>query len=204
MNENQLQYNCARAAKTGDLFANASVVRLNRNSDGGVPIFGTSARLCYDDEYLYVEMVALDDGFTATMTQYNDRLYTEDVVEIFIDEDCDGKSYIELEVNPLNALLHYVIRNDLHGTFWAYARIEKNVQTEVELSRRDSCCEWKVLMKIPLTEFKNSTPKAGDIWAFNLYRIKYFENRPPEYSSFSPTHTDNYHIPQYFAALQFV
>jgi len=59
-------------------------------------------------------------------------------------------------------------------------------------------------MKIPLAEFKNANPKAGDRWAFNLYRIKYFKNRDPEYLSYSPTFADNYHIPQYFAALQFV
>lgn len=43
------------------------------------------------------------------MKNYNDLLYLEEVVEVFIDDNEDLKTYMEIEVNPLNALLHYVI-----------------------------------------------------------------------------------------------
>src|SRR5665647_3111948 len=96
-----------------------------------IPQLRTFVKAAYDDDFLYSTFKCEDDYKNATMTNYNDKLYEEDVVEIFIDDNNDFKTYIEIEINPLNTVLHYLINNDLNGNVLGYARVEEKINSVI-------------------------------------------------------------------------
>lgn len=189
-----------------DVWNTAEEVSLGDRVTGGSPRQGTKAKLLWNEEFLYVAFHCKDNQINATMTGYNDKIYEEEVVEIFIDDDKDMKTYIEIEVNPLNALLHYCVHNNLQGRILTYARTEKTIDTAVY--RDDAEGVWNVEMAIPFSEFytaPNMPPKSGDSWLFNLYRIDRPENSEGEFTSWSPIgNSPSFHTPKCFGELLFV
>ena len=174
------------------------------NTTGGKPRQATTVKLLWNDKNLYVCFRCIDTYINATMTDYNDKLYEEEVVEVFIDDNRDLKTYMEFEVNPLNALLHYSIHNDLKGSKIGYARVDKNVKSAVLCDEAKGI--WSVELEIPFSEFitaENIPPKTGDKWLINLYRIDRPKNKKEEYMSWSPTGKDNFHLPEKFGELIF-
>ena len=201
------EYKCKKAISEKVRGFLSDWVELRRNSGEDISTeFTTKARLSWDEKFLYVQFSCLDDTFNATLTDYNDKLYTEDVVEVFIDDNCDLKTYTEIEVNPLNAVLHYHVLNNLHNNFWGYAKVEQSINSKVEIVKHPDGIEWQVSISIPMEEFvtaKNCPPKEGDVWLFNLYRIKTYQSGDVEYSSFSATKVNSFHRPDCFAKLIF-
>jgi hypothetical protein len=180
-------------------------VSLVETVTGQPPRQKTYCKLLWDDEFLYVAFYCEDDYINAVMTNYNDEIYDEEVVEIFLDDNCDRKTYIEIEVNPLNTLLHYSIHNDQKGSIYTFARVDKTVRTAVQDNREAK--EWTVEIAIPFNEFTtapNIPPKAGDKWLMNLYRIDRPEDGNDEYSAWQPTGAEQYHLPDKFGELVFI
>jgi hypothetical protein len=179
-------------------------VSLVNTMTGSQPRLNTKVKAAWNDEFLYVAFSCEDDSINATMTEYNDEIYKEEVIEVFIDDDCDLKTYIEIEVNPLNTLLHYEAHNNLKGNVLLYARKEKKV-FNVVLHGEDQK-KWSAEIAIPMTEFTaaaNIPPKPGDRWLVNFYRIKRPPNGEDEFTAWSPTVVRRYHTPQKFGQLIF-
>jgi hypothetical protein len=179
-------------------------VNLRETSTGQKPLQATTARLLWNEQWLYAAFHCEDTYISASMTKYNDPIYNEEVVELFIDDNCDLKSYIEIELNPLNACLHYAIHNHLDGHFIAYARTEQTVVSAVNVDRANGT--WSVELAIPFQEFAtapNVPPLPGDIWLFNLYRIDRPLHQEPEFSAWAPTGERQFHQPHHFGQLQF-
>jgi len=182
----------------------AEAVFLVDTVTGQTPRQKTFCKLLWDDQFLYAAFCCEDDFIRAVRTEYNDEIFEEEVVEIFLDDDCDRKTYIELEVSPLNTLLHYGIHNDLTGPILPFARVEKKVVSAVRDDRDRKI--WTVEMAVPFSEFvtaTNSPPKAGDQWRMNLYRIDRPEDGRDEYSAWQPTGKVNFHMPEKFGELVF-
>lgn len=174
------------------------------NVTGGKTVQGTWVKTAWNDDYFYVVFNCNDNFPNATKTEFNDRLYEEDVVEIFIDDNRDYKTYIEVEVNPLNALLHYFICNDLKGSIYTYARCEKKIITAVKIDNVNKT--WSAEIAIPMSEFETSDnipPKPKDLWRVNFYRIDKDKKGSFEYTAWSPTGKINYHMPLKFGELEF-
>ncbi|MCX7746727.1 MAG: carbohydrate-binding family 9-like protein [Clostridia bacterium] len=179
-------------------------VTLVDTATGEQPKQETTAKMMWNDEFLYIAFYCKDTYINATLTGYNDPLFQEEVVEVFIDDNKDLKTYIELEVNPLNALLHYYIQNDLQDVIYKYARVGKEVKTAVV--RDDEKGFWSAEMAVPLKEFTtapNMPPKPGDKWFFNFYRIDRPKDGNDEYCAWSPTGKLYFHVPQKFGELVF-
>lgn len=179
--------------------------------DGGEPRFATTARMLWDDEYLYVGYHCEDKDIWATMTERDDHLWEEEVVEIFIDPDSDRKGYVEIEVNPLNTLLDLYILNrnnrPAKSMFcWDSEEIRHAVHVDGNLAQHDGTDSfWSVEIAMPWEDFPtapNLPPKAGDVWLMNLYRIDHFEGEQ-ELSTWSPTGAPNYHMPASFREILF-
>ncbi len=160
----------------------ATEIRLLDNSGSGSPMRpATTAKLLWNDECLYVGFVAKDSDIRATMRGRDEHLWTEEVVEIFIGQ---SHFYLEIEVNPLNALFDG--RIDIRGQtgrpkFDVDAIVKVNydikhsvaVQGTVE-NQEDKDSRWTVEMAIPhsaLEGIQPVPPKEGDTWRMNLYRI---------------------------------
>lgn len=164
----------------------------------------TIVKFLWDDIYLYVGFYCKYEQINATISGFNEKLYEEDVVEVFIDDNSDRKTYIEIEVNPLNAVLHYNIHNDLSGTILQFARVNNNIISAVIQDQEKM--EFMVEFAIPFTEFITASsipPKIGDIWLFNAYRINNSLRDDVEYLAYSPTGMINFHIPNCFGELEY-
>lgn len=183
----------------------AQAVSLVETVTGREPKQGTWAKLLWDETYLYAAFHCEDDFINAKYTNYNDKIYDEEVVEIFLDDDSDQKTYIEIELSPLNTLLHYFVYNDLEGEIITFAKIDKTIETAVYDNREENY--WTAEMAIPLLEFvtaASNPPKPGDKWRMNLYRIDRPKDGSDEHSAWQPTGKVQFHMPDKFGTLEFV
>ncbi len=145
-------------------------------------LFPTRAKMLWDSSYFYFAFVCQDTDIWAMYEEEDDPLWGEEVVEVFIDPDGDGKRYLELEVNPLNVvvdLLIYSVSPEWHSSKdWDIAGLKTAVQTHG--TANDSLAldqGWTAEIAIPWAAMADSVtgggrPAAGDVWRLNLYRIE--------------------------------
>lgn len=171
------------------------------------PLFGTRAKLLWDDRYLYVSFQCVDDGIYAKKTKKNDALWQEEAVEVFLDFEGKGKRYVEIEVNPLNAVFDKFMngsRKPLPENLW-----DSGVRTTVHLENKSingssTVAGWTVELAFPFEALKGKghlPPKSGDEWRINLYRVKHYPVK--EFSAWSPTNSVDFHQPERFGVLVF-
>ncbi|HCS75502.1 MAG TPA: hypothetical protein DIW17_16710 [Clostridiales bacterium] len=171
---------------------------------GEIPKQKSWAKLLWDEENLYAAFYCEDDYINAKMTNYNDPIYDEEVVEIFLDDDSDQKTYIEIELSPLNTLLHYFIYNNLDGKIITFAKVKKTTKCAIYDNREENY--WTAEMAVPMSEFvtaPNNPPQPGDKWRMNLYRIDRPEDGSDEHSAWQPTGEIQFHKPEKFGTLEF-
>ncbi|HUU30013.1 MAG TPA: carbohydrate-binding family 9-like protein [archaeon] len=181
--------------------------------NNGEPKQATTARIVWDDKYIYFAWDCEDSHIWSTMKKRDEPLYNEEVVEVFVDPDGDKYSYLELEVNPLNTLWDGFILNDngkLTGILaWNSFEIKWAVHLEGTLndpSDRDK--GWSVELALPFSDIytaPNSPPEAGDHWRVNLYRIDLPDGagKPGEPSAWSPVSGRSFHDPDRFGEVVF-
>ena len=72
----------------------------------------TEARVCYNDQTLFVRFDCADRDIWGTYTQRDEPIYDEEVVEIFIGPGAATQvDYYELEVSPNGVLLDVRVHN---------------------------------------------------------------------------------------------
>ncbi|MHB1294583.1 MAG: carbohydrate-binding family 9-like protein [Anaerolineae bacterium] len=179
-------------------------------ADGAQPQQRTSCATLWDNRYLYVAFRCEDTDVWGITTERDRDIYNQEVVEVFIDDDRDGYGYIEIEVNPLNAVsdLFMFLREERRRSLWDWdsTGMRTAVQVDGDPTRRGTLDRgWTVELAIPMNDFMTAPhlpPRAGDIWHMNLYRIDRAESGD-EYSAWSPTGILNYHVPRRFGRLAF-
>ncbi|MEZ5394441.1 MAG: carbohydrate-binding family 9-like protein [Bryobacterales bacterium] len=93
-----------------DEFTWAALPRLGQfhNIRGGdVPL--TQSAIAWDERNLYAVFVCADRDPWGDMMQRDAHLWDQEVVEVFLDPDADGKNYPELEVSPHNIVVDLLI-----------------------------------------------------------------------------------------------
>jgi len=212
------EYVAVRAAKApvidGKLddaaWAGATEQPLTRSFDGGPVSRKTTFRIVYDDQFLYVAFHSEDKDLWGTLRKKDDPIYNEDVVEVFLDADGDGRTYNELQVSPHNVNFDASFvarRSDLAEAM----KWESGMKTAVFLKGTlDDDAEdefWDAEMQIPLANL-NSVPRLppqkGDKWRFNAYRLEHLARRTNvEGQSFSPLFIGDFHALPRFGWLIF-
>ncbi len=187
------------------------------NTAGPVPLKST-VRMLWDDTYLYVGFFCEDPDAWATLTEEDDPLWTEEVVELFIDPDGNGYNYYELEINPINQKVDLFIINAgrrLDGRYtawidWDFKNLKSAVYVEGDgknAGTKDTY--WSVEVAVPfedLWEMPVVPPKDGDMWRFNAYRIERGDPNKKDddfYAAFSPTYRPSFHTPWQFGKITF-
>jgi hypothetical protein len=210
------EYTARRAAKApvidGELndavWKAATPVVLRGSFDGREPSLRTEARLAYDDQHLYVAFDAEDPDVWGTLRKRDDPIYEQEVVEVFLDANADGRTYNEMQVSPHNVTFdaYFPARRQGMDLSW-----DSGMTTAVKVrgtldNPADRDEGWRVEMKIPfarLAEVPGLPPKKGERWRFNAYRLEHVERRQVEGQSFSPLFIGDFHALPRFGWLVF-
>jgi hypothetical protein len=127
-------------------------------------------------------------------------LYTEEVVEVFLDPVGDLQSYFEFEVNPLNAVLDLVIRRNRSGFVKNFAWRCEGLRSETRRTPNG----WNAELSLPFPSLTSNAVVPGSRWRANFCRIDRPEGRPRELSAWSPTGQPRFHVPNRFGIIEFV
>lgn len=196
-----------------DAWKNAPVIALVRSETGESAMKSTKARMCWDDNNLYVAFDCIDTDIYGTMFNRDDPIYQEDVVEVFLDPNGDLKNYYEFEVSPRNVIFDATIvpLKDEDGKIqadvaWNCEGLKTAVVVDGTLDdRTDVDKGWTVEMAIPFASLGRKTPRFGEKWRGNLYRIDRTPE-PVEHQAWSPTMVNpaSFHVPSRFGTIEFV
>ena len=144
----------------------------------------TRFKILYSDKGVYFLFHNEDGVLTATKTADFEKLWLEDVAEVFLWPDTTETIYFEYEISPLNYELPLIIPN-LKGKFlgwipWQYTGDRKVIHfTHVEGGEKKSGSKitaWYAEFFIPYTlmsPLPNVPPKSGTSWRGNMYRVDY-------------------------------
>ena len=171
-----------------------------------------SARLLWDDQYLYAFISVSDDDVYSEYVKDDDTLWKADAVELFIDADGNRRGYVELQVNPHNARFDSwfaTTRSQPGDQTWS-AGMSSAVTVRGTLSHGDRDEGWDVEIAIPLVAVKGRDtqmkaaipPVVGTAWRLNVVRIdKPAESNRVTASSWSPiTYRDFHALDRLFPA----
>ena len=190
-----------------------------KHSVGGAAIEEeTLIEVKYDDTYLEIKFECrnnprMDQNY---YTEDNTSIYNQEVFEIFISKDKEApEDYLEIEINPNNALFLGKIKNTFKTdpsvkldfidtkTSGVVHSIQKDVKNET----------WSGHLKLPLSLLNYPNTADGNTYRLNFYRI--ISNKDQEdikwknnaqnstYACWSSTLAPrpNFHRPEYFGFL---
>ncbi|WP_347053445.1 carbohydrate-binding family 9-like protein [Flavobacterium olei] len=180
------------------------------HNSGEKSIQYTFVSLSWNNENLFIAYKCTDSKIIGkTQPKDSPIFYTDDLVEIFLDPDGDGKNYLEVGVNAFSTnydLLLKCISPECGG--WK-TQLDFDIN-DIEAVSKINPEGYTVEIKIPfssLEKIKNggfTTPKAGTKWRGNTFRIDY--GNTTEYTALQPYKTKKFgfHQPQEFAVFEFV
>jgi len=182
----------------------------------------TEARMLWDDLYFYFLFTASDPDVWSTYSERDMQLWQEEVVEIFIDPDGDGRNYAEVEVNPLNAVFDLLVSGPWSEGGQGFAQWNPQLATAVQVTGTvndpaDTDQGWGVEVALPWTSLgrelldvpgeKSLPPQPGDEWRLNLYRFERVRQNGTESesqaSAWSPVGRVDFHVPERFGKVVF-
>jgi len=182
-----------------------------RTMDGQPADQKTQAKLLWDDKNLYVAFINEDKDIWTTLDKHDDKLWTQEADEMFIDADGDGKTYVELQVNAKGATFDsYLPTYRQNQNDWD-SGMKAGVTIDGTLNKRDDeDKKWTVELAIPLEaakgkekEMKNVPPKVGTEWRVNFFRMDQPNGRPQSGTGWSAPMVGDFHALDKFGVLVF-
>ena len=174
----------------------------------------TRCKVGYSATGLYCLFDCEDGRLVNTDLRDNDDLWTEDVVEVFLQPDESRPVYFEYELSPLNVELPLMVPND-GGVFmgwspWKYTG-DRRVRHATHVrggppSPGAAVTGWSAEMFIPFTLLRglgNVPPAPGTRWRANFYRIDH-DSGTPSWSAWATGVKDTFHDYRRFGTLIFV
>ncbi len=150
---------------------------------GGRPPVGRArARLLWDTTFLYALIEVEDTDIYSPFGNRDDTLWKADVVELFIDADRNRRGYVELQVNPNNAVFDAFFpktRSQASHVEWNSSLRSAVSVDGSQKERRDLDHHWITEMAIPHRDVKgmaadmkiHTPPQPGDRWRLNAVRV---------------------------------
>jgi hypothetical protein len=173
-----------------------------RQTVTGAPLRqATTVRIIATHTHLWLCFDCADADAWSTLTQHDDPIYTEEVVELFIAAgESTPTQYFELEVNPGNVRFDGIIVNpdEVRSTM----SLDTSWDPIWSSWTRCDAAGWRCVMALPWTSLGMST--GIGTWRMNLYRIdRPRDGSPSEESAWSPTLRipGDFHIPSRFGFL---
>jgi Carbohydrate family 9 binding domain-like len=147
----------------------------------GEPPGKATARLIWDDQFLYAFVSVVDSDVASPYKNHDDPLWKADCVELFIDADRNGRGYVELQVNPNNATFDSwfeTTRVKPGDPSW-----ESGMQTAVKVrgtpepGGTDQGWDAEIAIPWPAVRGRDAAmavtlpPRVGDRWRLNIVRV---------------------------------
>ncbi len=180
--------------------------------------YETRFRALWAPEGLYLRWDADDPAPWHTMTNRDDKIWNEEVVEIFLDPAWAGKDYWELEISPANVVCdvrmaapYPNVTSDLtwnHDGLQTAVRHERNADGSPRRWVATALAPWAGFRSLPVPDRVALPPAAGDAWGFNIFRIERPNGpaRPEDGAvtrAWSPTGAPSFHVPAAFRRFVF-
>jgi hypothetical protein len=171
----------------------------------------TSAKVLWDDKFVYVGFVNEDKDIWTTLDKHDDKLWTQEADEMFIDADGDGKTYVELQVNPKGVTFDSFLPTYRQNQNDWDSGMKAGVTVDGTLNKRDDeDKKWVAEIAIPIEaargkekDMKNVPPKVGTEWRVNFFRMDQPNGRPQSGSGWSPPMVGDFHALDKFGILVF-
>lgn len=183
-------------------------VRLRLSGSGETPRLSTDLAVWYDAEFLTILFSGADDLVVASHRGHDQPLYEHDVVEMFL-APSDLRHYFEIEVNPLGTV--FDARIDSPDGLRPTMDVDRawNCEGLVAAIRKttypDGGIASDTLVRIPFRSLGEATPREGDVWRANFFRIDRHPERGDEFSAWQPTLREpaDFHVAAAFGTLRF-
>lgn len=186
---------------------------LDQNDGAGPERERTELRLWCDEEALYLGWICQDSDIQATLTNRDDMLFKEEVVEFFV-APRSPTHYYEFEWNPRGAVFDAIIDHQLDTKGisksvrgdWNYTakRMQSAVKVKGKINKTSDKDEfWQVEIRLPFADLGQPPPKPKELWHANFHRISRAKGLPVEHLSWSPTLSSTFHQPSRFGILEF-
>lgn len=184
----------------------------------------TRAKMLWDDAGLYFLFEMQDADVWSTMSNRDDQIWQEEVVEIFIDPDGDGLNYAEVEVNPLNVVFDLLLSRPWADNGRGFNQWNPDFERAVGIDGTlndptDTDGGWTVEVALPwealgtdIRDVMNGLPlppRPGDAWRLNLYRFERLRAADTgavtasEASAWSTVGVTDFHRPDRFGTVSF-
>jgi hypothetical protein len=190
------------AASTGSFVQSLTGAPAEQNAE---------ARVLWDDKHLYVAFDFADKDIWGTLDKHDDKLWTQEAAELFIDADNDAKTYIEIQVSPKNVVFDsWLPAYRQNDNAWD-APVKSAVQVSGTLNKRDDVDKgWTVELMIPhaavkgrLEQMRTVPPRVGTEWRVNFFRMDMPAGKPQTGSAWSPPLVGDFHALDKFGVLVF-
>lgn len=144
--------------------------------------YRTGVKAVRSDTGIYFLFQCEDEKINCTLQQDGEDLYTEDVLEIFLQPDRRYPVYLEYELSPLNKELVLMVchnGSDFYGWLpFHYAgerRVKHITWSRVEELSPGACCSaWNAMVYLPFALFEGTAaecPAEKTVWRGNIFRI---------------------------------
>lgn len=180
----------------------------------------TEAKLLWDNQNLYFAFENADTDVWTTLAARDDKLWTQEAVEVMIDADGNGKSYIELQVAPngnifdtyLPTYRKYEDSLDPKRKIYDWnSKLKVAVKVDGTLNKReDQDKSWTVEMALPLADANGLDkpgvkvpPAVGDVWRMNMFRLDSPKDKPQIAAAWSAPLVGDFHKLDRFGEIVF-
>jgi hypothetical protein len=148
----------------------------------------TEAKLLWDNQNLYIAFENVDTDVWGTLTERDSKLWTQEMDEVMLDANGDGKGYIELQVAPNGTIFDTYLptyrkyEDSLDPKRKPYdwnSKLKAAVKVDGTLNKReDQDKGWTAEMALPLADVNGLDtngvkvpPALGDKWRLNMFRM---------------------------------
>jgi hypothetical protein len=193
------------------------------NTMNGAPAEqNTEAKLLWDDKFLYVAFEMADADVWSALTNRDDKLWTQEAVELMVDADKNGKTYVELQVAPngnvfdtyLPSYRKYEDSIDSKKAPYSWnSKVNVKVNVDGTLNKHDDKDKgWTVELALPLADVKGMDakvdlsrvpPLVGDTWRINMFRLDIPQGKSQQAMGWSPPLVGDFHALDRFGDLVF-
>jgi hypothetical protein len=171
----------------------------------------TEVKVAWDKDNLYVAFISQDEDVWSSLTKRDQQLWTQEVVEIFIDANSDKKDYVELQVNPNGTIFDSYLPGHRQNQNDFNSQMKASVSIDGTLNKRDDVDKsWTAEIAIPWkdtigrsAEKMTFPPKPGDVWRVNFFRMDLPKKKRQWASAWSAPKRGDFHALDRFGNLIF-